>query len=72
MELHNTSDYYTYKSFVDKPLPVNDFNKIKFFEAEISDKKYPNLSIIQNNDISSLVFTIKSKLCLLSGVTRYE
>jgi hypothetical protein len=72
MKLHNASGYGTYRSFVDKPLPVNDFNKIKFFEAEIPDKKYPNLSIIQNNDISSLIFTIKFKQYVLSGVTRYE
>ena len=27
--------YYTYRSFLDNPLPVNDFNNIKSVEAEL-------------------------------------
>jgi hypothetical protein len=29
------SGYYTYRSFIDNPLPVNDFNKIKVAQAEL-------------------------------------
>jgi hypothetical protein len=39
METHNLSNelsgYYTYRSFLNNPLPVNDFNKIKLEEAEL-------------------------------------
>ena len=35
MEYNEISGYYTYRSFLDNPLPVEDFNRIKFFEAEI-------------------------------------
>jgi hypothetical protein len=37
MEIENQelSGYYTYRSFIDKPLPVNDFNNIKAAEAEL-------------------------------------
>ena len=34
-ELHDLSGYYTYRSFLDNPSPVNDFNKIKSQEAEL-------------------------------------
>lgn len=35
MEHQELTGYYTYRSFVDNPLPVNDFNNIKSVEAEL-------------------------------------
>jgi hypothetical protein len=35
MDGKQLSGYYTYRSFLDNPLPVNDFNTIKFDEAEL-------------------------------------
>src|SRR5215203_2363133 len=39
METHKLSSelsgYYTYRSFLNNPLPVNDFNTIKWEEAEL-------------------------------------
>ena len=35
IESQELSGYYTYRSFLDNPLPVNDFNKIKVSEAEL-------------------------------------
>lgn len=35
MDGNQLSGYYTFRSFVDNPLPVNDFNTIKFEEAEL-------------------------------------
>lgn len=35
MKSHELIGYYTYRSFLDKPLPVKDFNSIKFAEAEL-------------------------------------
>ena len=35
METHELSGYYTYRSFLNIPLPVEDFNKIKVEEAEL-------------------------------------
>jgi hypothetical protein len=35
MEYQELIGYYTYRSFRDNPLPVNDFNNIKFAEAEL-------------------------------------
>ena len=35
MEYQELIGYYTYRSFRDNPLPVNDFNLIKFAEAEL-------------------------------------
>lgn len=35
MEAHELSGYYTYRSFINQPLPVDDFNKIKFAEGEL-------------------------------------
>jgi hypothetical protein len=35
MELHDLSGYYTFRSFLNNPLPVSDFNRIKFEEAEL-------------------------------------
>ena len=34
-ELQELSGYFTYRGFLDNPLPVNDFNKIKSEEAEL-------------------------------------
>ena len=41
MEIQSISGYYTVRIFIDKPLPVNDFNGIKFFEAELFLLEYP-------------------------------
>jgi hypothetical protein len=30
MEYEELTGYYTYRSFLDNPLPVDDFNEIKF------------------------------------------
>ncbi len=35
MESQELTGYYTYRSFLNNPLPVDDFNKIKFAEAEL-------------------------------------
>ena len=35
MELYELAGYYTYRSFFDNPLVVNDFNTIKSEEAEL-------------------------------------
>jgi hypothetical protein len=35
MEAQELTGYYTYRSLLDNPLPVDDFNRIKFAEAEI-------------------------------------
>lgn len=35
MEYQELIGYYTYRSFLDNPLPVNDFNNIKSVEAEL-------------------------------------
>jgi hypothetical protein len=35
MEAHELTGYYTYRSFFDNPLPINDFNLIKSAEAEL-------------------------------------
>ncbi len=35
MELQELTGYYTYRSFLNNPTPVDDFNKIKFAEAEL-------------------------------------
>lgn len=35
LEYHEILGYYTYRSFLDNPLPVDDFNRIKFAEAEL-------------------------------------
>lgn len=35
IEHQELSGYFTYRSFIDMPLPVNDFNKIKVSEAEL-------------------------------------
>ena len=35
MEAQELIGYYTYRSFLNNPLPVDDFNKIKFAEAEL-------------------------------------
>jgi hypothetical protein len=35
MEAQELTGYYTYRSFLNNPLPVEDFNKIKFAEAEL-------------------------------------
>jgi hypothetical protein len=35
VEYQELVGYYTYRSFLDNPLPVDDFNKIKFAEAEL-------------------------------------
>jgi hypothetical protein len=35
MDIRHLSGYYTYRSFIDTPAPVNDFNKIRFAEAEL-------------------------------------
>jgi hypothetical protein len=35
MDIGNLTGYYTYRSFLNKPLPVNDFNQIKFAEDEL-------------------------------------
>jgi hypothetical protein len=35
METHELSGYYTYRSLINQPLAVNDFNKIKLEEAEL-------------------------------------
>lgn len=35
MEAQELIGYYTYRSFLDLPLPVDDFNRIKFAEAEL-------------------------------------
>ena len=35
MEAQELIGYYTYRSFLNNPLPVEDFNKIKFAEAEL-------------------------------------
>jgi hypothetical protein len=35
IEMQELAGYYTYRSFLNDPLPENDFNKIKFAEAEL-------------------------------------
>jgi hypothetical protein len=35
MEAQELTGYYTYRSFLDLPLPVDDFNKLRFAEAEL-------------------------------------
>src|ERR671918_908801 len=35
MEVQELVGYYIYRSFLNNPLPVDDFNKIKFTEAEL-------------------------------------
>src|SRR4051812_38278703 len=35
MDIRQLTGYYTYRSLLDNPLPVDDFNKIKFAEAEL-------------------------------------
>lgn len=35
MTVNDLTGYYTYRSFLDRPQPVNDFNTIKFAEAEL-------------------------------------
>src|SRR5919112_3411179 len=35
MDVRQLTGYYTYRSFLNKPLPVDDFNQIKFAEAEL-------------------------------------
>lgn len=35
MDIRQLSGYYTYRSFINNPTPVGDFNKIKFAEAEL-------------------------------------
>jgi hypothetical protein len=35
LKYNELSGYYTYRSFIDNHLPVEDFNRIKFFEKEI-------------------------------------
>jgi hypothetical protein len=35
MEVHELIGYYSYRSFINEPLPVEDFNKIKISEAEL-------------------------------------
>lgn len=35
MDIRQLTGYYTYRSFIDNPKPVNDFNRIKFAEAEL-------------------------------------
>jgi hypothetical protein len=35
VESQELTGYYTYRSFINNPLPVDDFNKIKFAEAEL-------------------------------------
>ncbi len=35
MDIGNLTGYYTFRSFRNKPMPVNDFNQIKFAEAEL-------------------------------------
>jgi hypothetical protein len=35
MDVRQLTGYYTYRSLLDNPLPVDDFNKIKFAEAEL-------------------------------------
>jgi hypothetical protein len=35
MDVRQLTGYYTYRSFLNNPMPVNDFNQIKFAEAEL-------------------------------------
>ena len=35
MDIRQLTGYYTYRSFINNPIPVNDFNQIKFAEAEL-------------------------------------
>ena len=35
MTIEDLIGYYTYRSFLDRPAPVDDFNLIKFAEAEL-------------------------------------
>jgi hypothetical protein len=35
MDIRQLSGYYTYRSFINNPIPVDDFNRIKFAEAEL-------------------------------------
>lgn len=35
METHELSGYYTFRSLLNNPLPVDDFNRIKLEEAEL-------------------------------------
>ena len=34
MDVRQLTGYYTYRSFLNNPMPVDDFNQIKFAEAE--------------------------------------
>ena len=34
MDIRQLTGYYTYRSFLNNPIPVDDFNQIKFAEAE--------------------------------------
>ena len=35
MDVRQLTGYYTYRSFLNNPIPVDDFNQIKFAEAEL-------------------------------------
>ena len=35
MDIRQLTGYYTYRSFLNNPIPVDDFNQIKFAEAEL-------------------------------------
>lgn len=35
MDIRQLSGYYTYRSFLNDPIPVDNFNKVKFAEAEL-------------------------------------
>ncbi len=35
MDIRQLTGYYTYRIFINNPIPVNDFNQIKFAEAEL-------------------------------------
>src|SRR6188472_957173 len=63
--------YYTYRSFLDNPMPVDDFNKIRFAEAELflivnadgvitGTLSFPAEAAAQEKDFMDITGTFKS------------
>lgn len=71
-EIQEIAGYYTYRSFIDNPLPVDNFNKIKFFEAELFLVILPDGKVTGTLSPDALPGSAQKQFMDISGLMKKE